>query len=159
MSYEEEDTCMSYEEEDTFMSYEEEDTCMSYEEEDICMSYEEEDNEEEDTCMSYEEEDTCMSYEEEDTCMSYEEEDTCLLVTRRRRASSEAEQVWYSCICSEKEMAACGGNSIVAVTEDGEILAWRHGNLGLGAVLHQQEPAPGGLPPGFFVPTCVHIRI
>jgi len=46
-------------------------------------------------------------------------------------------------------MAACGNGSTVAVTEDGELLAWgdgQHGELGLGAVLHQHQPARvGGL--------------
>jgi len=43
-------------------------------------------------------------------------------------------------------MAACGRDFTVAVTEDGELLDWgegRHGHLGLGAVLHQQQPARG----------------
>ena len=46
-------------------------------------------------------------------------------------------------------MAACGGSSTVAVTVDGELLAWgdgRHGHLGLGAVLHQQQSARAGRP-------------
>ena len=46
-------------------------------------------------------------------------------------------------------MAACGGDFTVAVTEDGELLAWGegdHGQLGLGAVLHQQQPARAGGP-------------
>ena len=44
-------------------------------------------------------------------------------------------------------MAACGGDFTVAVTEDGELLAWgagRDGHLGLGDVLHQQQPARAG---------------
>ena len=44
-------------------------------------------------------------------------------------------------------MAACGSDFTVAVTEDGELLAWGnggHGHLGLGDVLHQQQPARGG---------------
>lgn len=44
-------------------------------------------------------------------------------------------------------MAACGGYFTVAVTEDGELLACGfggHGQLGLGAVLHQQQPARAG---------------
>jgi alpha-tubulin suppressor-like RCC1 family protein len=46
-------------------------------------------------------------------------------------------------------MAACGVDFTVALTEDGELLAWgegRCGNLGLGAVLHQQKPARAVLP-------------
>ena len=46
-------------------------------------------------------------------------------------------------------MAACGSDFTVAVTEDGELLAWGeggHGHLGLGAVLHQQQPARAGGP-------------
>ena len=46
-------------------------------------------------------------------------------------------------------MAACGRDFTVAVTEDGELFAWgegRHGHLGLGAVLHQQQPARAGGP-------------
>lgn len=41
-------------------------------------------------------------------------------------------------------MATCGCNCTIAVTEDGELVAWGngyHGQLGLGAVLHQQRPA------------------
>ena len=44
-------------------------------------------------------------------------------------------------------MAACGEDFTVAVTEDGELFAWgegRHGHLGLGTVLHQQQPARAG---------------
>jgi alpha-tubulin suppressor-like RCC1 family protein len=46
-------------------------------------------------------------------------------------------------------MAACGRSFTVAVTEDGELLACgqgNHGQLGLGAVLHQQQPARAGGP-------------
>ncbi len=46
-------------------------------------------------------------------------------------------------------MAACGCNFTVAVTEDGELHAWGEGGegqLGLGAVLHQQQPARAGGP-------------
>ena len=46
-------------------------------------------------------------------------------------------------------MAACGGFFTVAVTEDGELLACsdsRDGQLGLGAVLHQHQPARAGGP-------------
>ena len=46
-------------------------------------------------------------------------------------------------------MIACGDGSTVAVTEDGELLAWGDGRLGqhgLGAVLHQQQPARVGVP-------------
>jgi alpha-tubulin suppressor-like RCC1 family protein len=46
-------------------------------------------------------------------------------------------------------MAACGGSSTVAVTEDGELFAWgdgKHGQLGLGAVMHHQRPARAGGP-------------
>ena len=46
-------------------------------------------------------------------------------------------------------MAACGGFFTVAVTEDGELLAWGDGNqgqLGLGALPHQQLPARAGGP-------------
>jgi alpha-tubulin suppressor-like RCC1 family protein len=46
-------------------------------------------------------------------------------------------------------MAACGSDFTVAVTEDGELLAWgdgRDGHLGLDAVLHQQQPARAGGP-------------
>ena len=46
-------------------------------------------------------------------------------------------------------MVACGRGFTVAVKEDGELLAWgdgRQGHLGLGAVLHQQEPARAGGP-------------
>jgi alpha-tubulin suppressor-like RCC1 family protein len=46
-------------------------------------------------------------------------------------------------------MAACGVNVTVAVTVDGELLAWgdgRHGHLGLGAVQHQQQSARAGRP-------------
>ena len=49
-------------------------------------------------------------------------------------------------------MAACGRDCTVAVTEDGELLVWgdgRHGHLGLGAVLHQQQPARAGGPEMF----------
>ena len=49
-------------------------------------------------------------------------------------------------------MAACGIYFTVAVTEDGELLAWgagRYGHLGLGAVLHQQQPARAGGPETF----------
>ena len=49
-------------------------------------------------------------------------------------------------------MAACGGDFTVAVTEDGELLACgqgNHGQLGLGAVLHQQQPARAGGPEMF----------
>jgi len=46
-------------------------------------------------------------------------------------------------------MAACGVYFTVAVTEDGELFACGqgdHGQLGLGAVLHQQQPARAGGP-------------
>ena len=46
-------------------------------------------------------------------------------------------------------MAACGESFTVAVTDDGELLAFGfgyHGQLGLGAVLHQQQPARAGGP-------------
>ena len=47
-------------------------------------------------------------------------------------------------------MAACGGLfTTVAVTEQGELFAWgkgEHGQLGLGAVLHQQQPERAGGP-------------
>ena len=46
-------------------------------------------------------------------------------------------------------MAVCGRDFTVAVTEDGELLACGqgdHGQLGLGAVLHQQQPARAGGP-------------
>ena len=46
-------------------------------------------------------------------------------------------------------MAACGDDFTVAVTEDGELFACGqgdHGQLGLGAVLHQQQPARAGGP-------------
>ena len=46
-------------------------------------------------------------------------------------------------------MAACGGDFTVAVTEDGELFACGkggQGQLGLGAVLHQQQPARAGGP-------------
>ena len=46
-------------------------------------------------------------------------------------------------------MAACGENITVAVTEDGELFACGqgdHGQLGLGAALHQQQPARAGGP-------------
>ena len=46
-------------------------------------------------------------------------------------------------------MAACGSDFTVAVTEDGELFAWGEGgrgHLGLGAVLHQQQPARAGGP-------------
>ena len=49
-------------------------------------------------------------------------------------------------------MAACGSDFTVAVTEDGELFAWgdgRDGHLGLGAVLHQQQPARAGGPEMF----------
>ena len=49
-------------------------------------------------------------------------------------------------------MAACGRDFTVAVTEDGELFAWgdgEHGHLGLGAVLHQQQPARAGGPEMF----------
>ena len=49
-------------------------------------------------------------------------------------------------------MAACGSDFTVAVTEDGELFAWGaggHGHLGLGAVLHQQQPARAGGPEMF----------
>ena len=49
-------------------------------------------------------------------------------------------------------MAVCGRDFTVAVTEDGELFAWgdgRHGHLGLGAVLHQQQPARAGGPEMF----------
>jgi len=49
-------------------------------------------------------------------------------------------------------MAACGWDFTVAVTEDGELFAWGdggHGHLGLGAVLHQQQPARAGGPEMF----------
>ena len=49
-------------------------------------------------------------------------------------------------------MAACGRDFTVAVTEDGELFAWgdgRDGHLGLGAVLHQQQPARAGGPEMF----------
>ena len=41
-------------------------------------------------------------------------------------------------------MAACGSDFTVAVTEDGELFACGqggHGQLGLGAAMHQQQPA------------------
>ena len=44
-------------------------------------------------------------------------------------------------------MAACGESFTVAVTEDGELLAFGfgyHGQLGLGAALHQQPARAGG---------------
>ena len=44
-------------------------------------------------------------------------------------------------------MAACGSSSTVAVTVDGELLVCglgEKGELGLGAVLHQQQPARAG---------------
>ena len=44
-------------------------------------------------------------------------------------------------------MAACGQYFTVAVTEDGEVYAWgdgRQGQLGLGVVEHQQQPARAG---------------
>jgi len=44
-------------------------------------------------------------------------------------------------------MIACGDGSTVAVTEDGELLAWGDGRLGqhgLGAVPHQQLARAGG---------------
>jgi hypothetical protein len=56
-------------------------------------------------------------------------------------------------------MAACGSDFTVAVTEDGELFAWgegRHGHLGLGAVLHQQQPARAGGPELF---DNQHIRL
>ena len=46
-------------------------------------------------------------------------------------------------------MAACGIHFTVAVTEDGELFACGqggHGQLGLGAALHQQQPARAGGP-------------
>ena len=46
-------------------------------------------------------------------------------------------------------MAACGNCSTVAVTEEGELLAWgkgEGGHLGLGTLLHQQQPARAGGP-------------
>jgi len=46
-------------------------------------------------------------------------------------------------------MAACGRDFSVAVTEDIELFAWGEGgrgHLGLGAVLHQQQPARAGGP-------------
>ena len=46
-------------------------------------------------------------------------------------------------------MAVCGRDFTVAVTEDGELFACGqgdHGQLGLGAVLHQQQPARAGGP-------------
>ena len=46
-------------------------------------------------------------------------------------------------------MAACGVHFTVAVTEDGELFACGqgdHGQLGLGAALHQQQPARAGGP-------------
>ena len=49
-------------------------------------------------------------------------------------------------------MAACGSDFTVAVTEDGELFAWGNGmdgHLGLGAVLHQQQPARAGGPEMF----------
>ena len=49
-------------------------------------------------------------------------------------------------------MAACGVDFTVAVTEDGELLACGQGDngqLGLGAVLHQQQPARAGGPEFF----------
>ena len=49
-------------------------------------------------------------------------------------------------------MAACGSDFTVAVTEDGELFAWGeggYGHLGLGAVLHQQQPARAGGPEMF----------
>ena len=49
-------------------------------------------------------------------------------------------------------MAACGRDFTVAVTEDGELFAWGeggYGHLGLGAVLHQQQPARAGGPEMF----------
>ena len=49
-------------------------------------------------------------------------------------------------------MAACGEDFTVAVTEDGELLACGQGGqgqLGLGAVLHQQQPARAGGPEMF----------
>ena len=44
-------------------------------------------------------------------------------------------------------MAVCGRDFTVAATEDGELLACGqgdHGQLGLGVVLHQQQPARVG---------------
>ena len=49
-------------------------------------------------------------------------------------------------------MAACRIDFTVAVTEDGELFAWgagEHGHLGLGDVLHQQQPARAGGPEMF----------
>ena len=49
-------------------------------------------------------------------------------------------------------MAACGSDFTVAVTEDGGLFAWGaggDGHLGLGAVLHQQQPARAGGPEMF----------
>ena len=46
-------------------------------------------------------------------------------------------------------MVACGGFFTIAMTEDGELLSCgqgMHGQLGLGAVLHQQQPARAGGP-------------
>ena len=46
-------------------------------------------------------------------------------------------------------MTVCGRDFTVAVTEDGELLACGQGDhrqLGLGAVLHQQQPARAGGP-------------
>ena len=46
-------------------------------------------------------------------------------------------------------MVACGDDFTVAVTEEGELFACGdggHGHLGLGAVLHQQQPARAGGP-------------
>jgi alpha-tubulin suppressor-like RCC1 family protein len=46
-------------------------------------------------------------------------------------------------------MAACGWDITVSVTEDGELHAWGHsveGELGLGAVRRQNQPARAGGP-------------
>ena len=46
-------------------------------------------------------------------------------------------------------MAACGWDLTVSVTEDGELHAWGHGvegELGLGAVRRQNQPARAGGP-------------
>jgi hypothetical protein len=49
-------------------------------------------------------------------------------------------------------MAACGWDLTVSVTEDGELHAWGHcveGELGLGAVRRQNQPARAGGPEPF----------
>ena len=49
-------------------------------------------------------------------------------------------------------MAACGGYFTVGVTENGELYSWGDGSdgqLGLGAVRHQQWPARAGGPEMF----------